>query len=214
MIRRWGRRLQCAAACVAVAGYAGLSHYCTASPGASGLGAALALSPPLALVAVLAWRELPPALAAPCIAGLAALLYAVWPTLERNFPWIYLAQEGGLYGLLGVTFGRTLLPNRVPLCSVLADKVHGPLSEPERRYTRRVTAAWSILFFGIAAASLLLFALAPLRVWSIYSNFCVLPVVAAMFVGEYLIRRRMLPQGRRAGLADTLRVYFASPQKS
>jgi hypothetical protein len=35
-----------------------------------------------------------------------------------------------------------------------------------------------------------------------------------MFVAEYTVRRRVLPQVQRSGLIATLRVYFAdSPQK-
>jgi uncharacterized membrane protein len=75
-----------------------------------------------------------------------------------------------------------------------------------------VTAAWAVFFFSIAAVSILLYLLAPLRIWSIYINFCVLPLVGAMFVAEYLVRRRVLPQNRRAGLLATVRVYLATSQ--
>jgi uncharacterized membrane protein len=40
----------------------------------------------------------------------------------------------------------------------------------------------------------------------------VLPLVGAMFVAEYLVRRRVLPSGPRAGLLATVRVYLATPQ--
>jgi hypothetical protein len=33
-----------------------------------------------------------------------------------------------------------------------------------------------------------------------------------MFVAEYLVRRRVLPQNRRAGLLATVRVYLATSQ--
>ena len=57
-----------------------------------------------------------------------------------------------------------------------------------------------------------LFALAPLRIWSAYINFCVFPMVIGMFLGETLIvRRRVLPQVKGSGLLDTVRVYFAAP---
>jgi uncharacterized membrane protein len=206
---RWGRRLQYAAACLALAAYAGLSHYSN-STGAHELGAALALTPFTVLALVLAWRWTPLA-AVLLAAALAALLYRVWPLLERHFPWFYLGQETAVYSLLGLTFARSLLPGQLALCTQLADKLHGPLSPREELYTRRVTAAWTVFFFAIAAVSLLLFLRAPLRIWSIYINFCVLPLVGAMFVAEYLVRRRVLPQVKRAGLLATVRVYFASP---
>jgi uncharacterized membrane protein len=207
--KRWGRRLQYAVACLAVITYAGLSHYCN-STGAHRLGAALALTPLTAVALVLAWRWAP--LAAIFLAGtLAAVLSKFWPLLEGNFSTFYLVQESGVYTLFGLTFSRSLLRNHTALCTQLADKLHGPLSPREVLYTRRVTAAWAAFFFTIAAVSILLFLNAPLRIWSIYINFCVLPLVGAMFVAEYLVRRRVLPQVKRAGLLATVRVYFASP---
>ena len=206
---RWGRRLQYAVACILVITYAGLSHYCN-SAGAHGLGAALALTPLIVLALALAWRWTPLA-AVPLAAGLAALLYDFWPMLEKNFSLLSLMQESGVYSLLGLTFSRSLLRNHVALCTQLADKLHGPLSSLEVLYTRRVTAAWAAFFFAIAAISILLFLRMPLRIWSIYSNFCVPPLVGAMFVAEYLVRRRVLPQVKRAGLLATVRVYFANP---
>jgi uncharacterized membrane protein len=209
----WGRRLQYAAVCAMVVAYAGLSHYCNTmgahNPRIRGLGAALALAPLTLFALVLAWRRRPPA-ALLFTAALGVVLYVVWPLLEKNFSLFYLVQETSVYSLLCLTFGRSLLPGKVPLCTQLADKVHGPLSPLELRYTRRVTLAWTVFFFAVAAVSLLLFVRAPLRVWSIYINFCVLPLVGAMFVAEYLVRRRVLPKIERAGLIATVRVYFAS----
>lgn len=212
MSRHWGRRLQCAAVCIVIAAYAGLSHYCNSVAGAHELGAALALGPLTALALILVWRWTPPPAAILLTIGLAALVYGLWPLLGHNFSLFYLVQESGVYGLLGLTFSRSLLPNRVATCTHLADKLHGPLSPREVLYTRRVTAAWAVFFFTVAAVSILLFLFAPLRVWSIYINFCVLPLVGAMFVAEYLVRRRVLPQVRRAGLLATVRVYLATPQ--
>ena len=82
------------------------------------------------------------------------------------------------------------------------------------RYTRAVTLAWPLFFLLNVAASFLLFEFTPLRVWSIFVNFCALPLILLMFVVEYAVRRRVLPQVQRSGLVATLRVYFAdSPPK-
>lgn len=208
----WRRRLQCAAVCLSVGAYAGLSHYCNSVAGAGSLGAALTLAPLAAVALALAWRWMPPLTAALATAGLAGVLYCAWPLLTQNFRFISLLQDSGVYCLLGVTFARSLTPSHVAICTQLADKVHGPLSPREVRYTRGVTVAWTLFFFGLAAVSVLLYAAAPLRVWSFYINFCALPLIGAMFVAEYLVRRRALPGGPRAGLLATVRVYFANPR--
>ena len=210
MSRRWDRRLQYAAACAAIAIYAGLSHYSNSVTGGRDLGAALALAPIGVVATLLAWRTVPPAVAVLLYAGLAGLIVGLWPVLRQNYPLVNLVQDSSVYCLLGLTFGRSLMPGRVALCTQLADKEHGPLSAQEMRYTRQVTAAWTIFFFVIAAASILLFVSAPLRIWSLFINFCVLPLVGAMFIAEYQVRRRVLPGVKRTGLLATLRVYLAA----
>jgi uncharacterized membrane protein len=187
-----------------------LSHYSNSAAGGRDLGAALALAPIGVVATLLAWRTVPPAVAVLLYAGLAGLIVGLWPVLRQNYPLVNLVQDSSVYGLLGLTFGRSLMPGRVALCTQLADKEHGPLSAQEMRYTRQVTAAWTIFFFVIAAASILLFVSAPLRIWSLFINFCVLPLVGAMFIAEYQIRRRILPGVKRTGLLATLRVYLAA----
>jgi uncharacterized membrane protein len=208
--RRWDRRLQYAAACAGIAVYAGLSHYSNAVAGGRDLGAALALAPITVVATILAWRTAPPAVAALLFACLAGSIVGLWPVLRQNYPLINLVQDSSVYGLLGFTFGRSLMPGRVALCTQLADKEHGPLSAQEVRYTRQVTAAWTVFFFVITAVSILLFVSAPLRIWSLFINFCVLPLVGAMFIAEYQIRRRILPGTKRTGLLASLRVYLAA----
>jgi uncharacterized membrane protein len=208
-----GSRLQYAAACIAITVYAGLSHYSNAVAGGRDLGAALALAPISAVATILAWRAAPRAVATVLCVCLAGLIAALWPVLRQNYPLINLVQDSSVYGLLGFTFGRSLMPGRVALCTQLADKEHGPLSAHEVRYTRQVTAAWTVFFFVITAVSILLFVSAPLRIWSLFINFCVLPLVGAMFIAEYQVRRRILPDLERTGLLATLRVYLAASHR-
>jgi uncharacterized membrane protein len=211
--RRWDRRLQYAAACAAIAVYAGLSHYSNSVAGGRDLGTALALAPIAVVATLLAWRTVPPAVAVPLYAGLAGLIVGLWPVLRQNYPLINLVQDSSVYGLLGFTFGRSLMPGRVALCTQLADREHGPLSAQEVHYTRQVTAAWTVFFLVITAASILLFVWAPLRIWSLFINFCVLPLVGAMFIAEYQVRRRVLPGVKRTGLLAALRVYVAASHR-
>ena len=206
----WKRRLQLAAVIVAIIAYSGLSHYSNSHAQARDLATGLALAPMLALGAVLAWRWLGALLA--CLSALAAafLLFKYWPGLTRNFSLLYFVQQFGFYSLMALSFGSTLIRPRVPLCTMLADKVHGPLTPQELRYTRQVTLAWTLFFVLNMLATWLLFQFAPLRVWSIFVNFVSLPLLVLMFLGEYLIRRQVLPQVHGGGIIATLRVYFAA----
>jgi uncharacterized membrane protein len=208
------RRAQLAAVLLFFIAYSVLSHYSNLDPQARDLRTALALAPMLTLGLVLLWRSSGVFVAALAAVVTALLLRAFWPVFAQNFSIVYLVQQAGFYSIMAFTFGRSLRKGSVPLCTQLADKVHGPLTALELRYTRSVTLAWVIFFLLNLAASYLLFEFAPLAVWSAFVNFCSLPLILLMFVGEYAVRRRVLPKVSRNGLIATLRVYFAdSPQK-
>ena len=209
-----GRRLQLAAVVLFFIAYSVLSHYSNLNPQAHDLRTVLALAPMLTLGLVLLWRWSGALMALLAAAAAAYLLRAFWPLFAQNFSIVYLLQQAGFYSIMAFTFGRSLRKGSIPLCTQLADKVHGPLSALELRYTRQVTVAWVIFFLGNVAANFLLFEFAPLPVWSIFVNFCSLPLILLMFAAEYAVRRRVLPQVQSSGLIATLRVYFAdSPQK-
>ena len=207
-----GRRLQLAAVVVFFIAYSVLSHYSNLNPQVHDLGASLALGPMLILGLVLIWRLSGAALAVLAAAAAAFLLQRYWHLLTQNFSIVYLVQQCGFYAIMAFTFGRSLRRGRVPLCTQLADKIHGPLSPLELRYTRQVTIAWVIFFLLNMVATFLLFELASLRTWSFFVNFLSLPLILLMFVAEYAVRRRVLPKVQRNGLIATLRVYFANPR--
>jgi uncharacterized membrane protein len=206
----WRRRLQMAAVVLFVVAYAGLSHYSNTVAPTHDLGVGLALGPVLALGLLLIWRWTRLWVAVLAATVMILLLRHHWPLLEKNFPVVYLLQEAGFYGVLAASFGRSLYGDRVALCTQIADKVHGPLTAQELAYTRQVTLAWTVFFVLIAAASLGLFLFAPLRAWSAFANFCVIPLIGVMFLAEYAVRRRVLPQAPRRGILAAVRVYFAS----
>ena len=207
---RWRRRVQLAAVVACVGAYAGLSHYANSVARTHDLGVGLALGPLLTLAVVLIWRGTHLLVALLAAAAAALLLRHYWPVLERNFSVVYLLQEGGLYSLMAASFGMSLRRHRVALCTRLADEVHGPLSAAEVLYTRRVTAAWALFFVAIAAVTLGLYFCTPLRIWSMFANFYVWPLIGLMFAAEYAVRRRLLPQGSRPGILAAVRVFFAS----
>jgi uncharacterized membrane protein len=206
----WRRRLQLTAIITVVVAYAGLSHYANTAARTRDLGVGLALGPLLAVALVLVRRWAGPWAAAGAAGGAVLLLSLYWPVLEKDFSVVYLLQEGGFYSLMAASFGRSLFGQRVALCTRVADKVHGPLTAQEVLYTGRVTAAWALFFGSITAATLGFFLFAPLSTWSLFANFCVLPLIGLMFVAEYAVRRHVLPKAPRPGILAAVRVYFAS----
>ena len=108
----------------------------------------------LTLGLVLLWRWSGALVALSAAAATAALLRAFWPLFAQNFPIVYLVQQVGFYSIMAFTFGRSLRKGSVPLCTQLADKVHGPLTALELRYTRSVTLAWTVFFLLNVAVDL------------------------------------------------------------
>lgn len=72
------------------------------------------------------------------------------------------------------------------------------LSTPELppagvRYTRRVTVVWCVFFVvngGIAAAS----AMASREFWAIYNGLIAYLLMGLLFMGEWIVRRRVMPK--------------------
>jgi len=202
------RRWQLTAIAVVIGGYAALSYYSSARPEAKGLGAGLSIGPIVLIGLALVWRWTPRLVAVLITAALGAALYRFWPALKENYQWSDLVQQAGVYGLLAGSFARTLLGGRVPMCTQLADKLHGPLQPAEIRYTRGATLAWTVFYLALTAAIVILFFAAPQKVWSMFVNFATYGLIAAMFVVDHAIRRRVLPHAKRTGVLAAMRQFL------
>jgi len=106
--------------------------------------------------------------------------------------------------MLGLIFGRSLVRQRKPLCTVIARLVHEEMTPELLRYTRQVTLAWALFFLVSAVLSILLFVLAPIEAWSVFANILTLPLVVVMFVVENEVRKRVLPPRDQVGLRATV----------
>jgi uncharacterized membrane protein len=202
-------RLRPALVAALILGYALLEHYSNRAAAPRPLGALLAIGPPLLALALLARRARYAQLLLPLVLLAAlALLWWLWPHLERHFARLYLLQQCSIYLSLALAFGYSLLPGHTPLCTRWATMVHGSLDRAALRYTRSVTGAWTLFFLGIVLTSSALFLAAPRLVWSAFSNFAVLPLAALMFGLEQRARRRQLPAMKHVGAAETLRIYL------
>lgn len=197
-----------------VIGYALLAHYTSESAHGGSLGALVAISPIIMIALAVAWRSSRRAVMLGAVTLACTGLYAIWPILERNFGLLYWLQHAGMQIVLLVMFGRTLFAGRQPLCTRFANAIHGPLTARQEAYTRQVTAAWTVFFAAMAVISTLLYFLTPLATWSIFANILTAPLVALMFVAEYAVRRRVLPEVPRAHILDAVRAFAGTSGRS
>lgn len=142
------------------------------------------------------------------LVGACGTLAAFWPAVRSNVAFLYLIQHAGINLALAALFGTSLRGPGDALVTRLARLAETPdLSPLKVRYTRQVTRAWTLFFLANAGVSVLLYALAPMAVWSVYANILCGPLVAAMFLGEHLWRRRVLPPEERPSIATVVRAW-------
>jgi len=196
-----------------VIGYSLLAHYTNKSAHNGSLGALVSIAPVALIALMLAWNSPRRFSMLGVLVLLCVALWAGWPALERHFGLVYWLQDVGMLLMLFMTFGRTLVAGRQPLCTRFAEAVHGPLTPQHEIYARQVTVAWTLFFAAMALVSTLLFFLAPLASWSVFANFMTLPLVALMFIAEYCVRRWVLPDMQHTHILDAVRAYRNTPAR-
>jgi uncharacterized membrane protein len=190
--------------------YACLAHYTNTAHNRAA-GTIIALTPLAAAALVAAWhaRHRSAALALLIAACLAVAMS--WPQLTERYSTIYWIEHAGSQSILALVFARTLAAGREPLCGYFARMVHGELSPGIERYTRQLTAAWSLFFVMMAATSSALFFGATLQTWSTFANFLTAPLTALMFVAEYLVRRCLHPDMQHADIFAGIQAFWDAP---
>jgi uncharacterized membrane protein len=195
---------QLAGVVVFVVAYAALSQYSNSVPDARGLATSLSIAPLLLVGAILVWRGLHKVVALSIFALAATLLILYWTLLTEYYEWNDVVQQCGVYAAASIGFGRSLFGGRVPLCTQLSLRLHGPLTTAEIAYTRKATVALTLFYGLLAPAILVLFFVTSLRVWSLFTNFAVFGLIGLMFAADHAIRRRLLPH-RPGGILAALR---------
>lgn len=185
--------------------YAAMSHYSASTPDARGLGAALSIGPVAVIAVILFWRWSGPVTA--LLAGIliGGALYRCWPSIESNYEWADLVEQCGIYGLIAVSFARSLSGDRIPLCTQMASRIHGELTAAEITYLWRASAAWAVFYAALTAAILALFFAASQRVWSFFVNFVTFGLIVLFGIVDHVIRRRVLPRREDGGILGVLR---------
>lgn len=139
-------------------------------------------------------------------AALVGLVFLV-PVNRADASFVYHFQYLAMQGALAVLFGRTLLGGREPLVTRFARIVRGELPPEIVRYTRTVTAAWTLFFIVMGIVALALYSFAPREAWSAFVNLFTIPCVVAMFVGEYAVRRFRFPSLEHSSILDGARAF-------
>ena len=204
-------------AVIAVAGvaYLAFSHLLTINERPSLLMLALGVTPLTVMALLAAWHSRMRWLALTLLAilGLTVLLYL--EALRNHVNWLYFMQHAGTMTLLAITFGSTLgRGDADALCSrVTRLMLAGPADPVYMRYTWKVTLIWTAYFIASGLLSVGLFFYGPLAVWSYFANLLTPVIVGLMFVIEYLVRVRVLPNRAHFSIAQTIKAYRSYEQR-
>jgi uncharacterized membrane protein len=194
---------------VMIVTYAVLVHHVNTSGQSSMLGAILALLPMFLLVITFSLKT------TSRLVGISSLLifcivsWFAWSLVRQHTGLIFWMLDITLMSGLLVTFGWTLQRDQKPLCVHFAEMINGgELPVEHERYAHKVTVAWVVFFAMMIIASTVLFFMAPLATWSFFVNFLTLPLVALMFVVEFIVRRRVLTDLPTGHILDAVRAYL------
>ena len=200
--------LRIAAFALASALYVVLCHWLMTRSHASPWNAVGVLAPMVAAIAFGAWRSGQRGLGAGAtlvLAGLCGQALLGWQVSPQA---LYLAQHVGINLFLAVGFGSTLRAGRTSLVTTMAARVHRHFTPAMAIYTRKVTAAWTLYFTGMALVSVALYAFASFATWALFANLVTPLAVVLMFGAEYALRYRLHPEFERTSVADAIRSYL------
>ncbi len=197
---------------LAVVVYAGLSHWLTLHAGESPWAVVGLLGPLWGVSLVVALRQRQHAFATLLALAAAGVATVAWQGGPAALSRLYLMQHSGIHLALAVSFGVSLRAGHEPTIARVARVVHDGLAPAMAAYCRRVTQAWVIYFGVMAALSLGMFVAAPWSWWSLLANVVTPVAIAALFMGEYLLRYWLHPEFQRASLMDAVRAYSARPR--
>ena len=138
--------------------------------------------------------------------------------LEPQAHWRHAAAYGiphaAIYLFLLWFFGSTLLPGKEPLVRRLAHRVHGPLPPEHDAYTRRLTFVWCAFFAAQIIISVLLLEFASLHAWSLFISILNFPLLALMFVSEYVYRVICHRNFPHASIIEAIQVFSRDAARS
>ncbi len=148
------------------------------------------------------------------LSSVGAFVYLMEHEARLGLPVVSGISHAAVYLFLFWYFARTLVRGREPLISRFARSMHGVLDPETSLFTRNATLAWCVFFAAQLIASALLFAFAPLGAWSLFINVLNLPLVALMFVGQFVYRKIGYPGCQGASVWQAVQAFTKDTSSS
>ncbi|CAN5134860.1 hypothetical protein BH10PSE17_BH10PSE17_38500 [soil metagenome] len=198
-------------AMLAIAAWAVICHWLSSTAPDHGFTALVMLGPVVGTAIVAAWRA-PRPIGIPLLALIASGIAGFVLLFDKTgiARWSYLIEHVSMNAAAGLVFGLSLRPGHTPLITTIARRVHGELPPRIDRYTRRSTVAWTLYFGVICVASIALFLSGSIDRWSWLANIVTPLGIALLFVGDFVLRRRLFPDFEHVGMLTAMRAAVAT----
>jgi len=208
-VNRLTRWLALAVAAVAAVAYLTFSHLVTIAENPSLVMLGLGVTPFVLMAVIAAWHSRMRWLSLGLLALLFLAVLVYLDELRNHLNWLYFFQHAGAMSLLAITFGSTLgRADEDAFCSRVSRlMLPSPVDPAYMRYTWKVTLVWTLYFCTSAVLSVLLFFFGPIEIWSYFANLLTPVLVGALFVVEYLVRVRVLPERAHFSISQTIQAY-------
>jgi len=208
-VSRLPRWLLLAVLALLIAAYLVFSHLLTIEERPSLLMLALGVTPLTVMALLAAWLSRLRWWALGLLVLVVAAVLWQLDTLRSHINWLYFMQHAGAMALLAITFGSTLWrSDEEALCSRVTRLILAGAMDPAyMRYTWKVTLAWTLYFVLSGVLSVGLFFWGPIAVWSFFAKLLAPVLVGLMFLIEYLVRVRVLPERAHFSIAQTIQAY-------
>jgi uncharacterized membrane protein len=112
------------------------------------------------------------------------------------------------YLMAMIVFARTLMQGKEPLITMYCRLAFGYMPAECVAYTRWLTILWTFLLGGFALTNIAIVLLAQAKTWLVSWTVISIAVMAAVFVGEHVLRRMLYPNLPPSSLLRTGRVML------
>jgi len=199
------------AAAVLAAIYLGLAFVAGASDHPPLAAVVVSLAPMAFMAGLFVWHQSGWRRALGLVAWLGAVVFLACrlPALVEHVATVYFLQHAGAMGFLALMFGHSLGRDHArALCSRIAAFVTPePLDARYLRYTWQVTWVWTLFFLTMLGLSVGLFFTGQLWLWSLLANILTPALVGGLFVAEYAVRLKLLPDRPHMDVRQTIQAY-------
>jgi len=114
---------------------------------------------------------------------------------------------------LFIYFGLTLLPGQEPLITGIAKSVRGTLGLAMEKYTRTLTQVWCGVFVIMLLSAIVLPLINRPELWSWVTNVINYGVIGGLFVGEFILRKKLFPEYPHPHFFDYIRIVTQASNK-